>query len=45
VSFEYEIVVIGSGRAGEKAAKNSARFGKRLVVVEREGPSVAFRSA
>jgi hypothetical protein len=45
VSFEYEIVVIGCGRAGEKATKNGARFGKRLAVVEREGRPVASRSA
>jgi NAD(P) transhydrogenase len=36
VSFEYDVVVIGSGPAGEKAANKAAYFGKRVAVVERE---------
>ncbi len=36
MSFEYDVVVIGSGPAGEKAANKAAYFGKRVAVVERE---------
>jgi NAD(P) transhydrogenase len=36
LSFEYDVVVIGSGPAGEKAANKAAYFGKRVAVVERE---------
>ncbi len=32
----YDVVVIGSGPAGEKAANKAAYFGKRVAVVERE---------
>src|SRR5262245_7027529 len=31
----YDLVVIGSGPAGEKAATQAAYFGKRVAVVER----------
>ena len=31
----YDLVVIGSGPGGEKAAAQAAYFGKRVVVVER----------
>jgi NAD(P) transhydrogenase len=33
----YDLVV-GSGPAGEKAAALAAYFGKRVAVVERDGP-------
>lgn len=33
----YDVVVIGSGPAGEKAAAHAAYFGHRVAVVEREG--------
>ena len=33
----YDVVVIGSGPAGEKAAAHAAYFGRRVAVVEREG--------
>jgi len=36
MSFDYDVVVIGSGPAGEKAANKAAYFGKRVAVVERE---------
>ena len=36
MSFEYDVVVIGSGPCGEKAANEAAYFGKRVAVVERE---------
>src|SRR6059036_933806 len=32
----YELVVIGSGPAGEKGAAQAAYFGKRVALVERE---------
>src|SRR5215472_7904812 len=35
----YDLVVIGSGPAGEKAAAKAAYFGKRVALVER-GPAV-----
>ena len=34
---DYELVVIGSGPAGQKAAINAAKLGKRVAVIEREG--------
>jgi NAD(P) transhydrogenase len=33
--FEYDLVVIGSGPAGEKGAVQAAYFGKRVAVVEK----------
>ena len=36
MNFEYDVIVIGSGPAGEKAANKAAYFGKRVAVVERE---------
>ncbi len=33
--FDYDLVVIGAGPAGEKAAAQAAYFGKRVVVIER----------
>lgn len=33
---EYDLVVIGSGPAGEKGAAQAAYFGKRVALVERE---------
>jgi NAD(P) transhydrogenase len=35
VSERYDLVVIGSGPAGEKAAVQAAYFGKRVAVIER----------
>ena len=32
----YDLVVIGSGPAGEKGAAQAAYFGKRVALVERE---------
>ena len=32
----YDVVVIGSGPAGAKAAQQAARLGKRALLVERE---------
>src|SRR5258708_28913690 len=34
--FEYDLVVIGSGPAGEKGAVQAAYFGKRVAVIERQ---------
>jgi NAD(P) transhydrogenase len=31
----YDLIVIGSGPAGEKGAEQAARFGKRVALVER----------
>jgi NAD(P) transhydrogenase len=33
----YDLVVIGSGPAGQKAAINAAKLGKRVLVIERAG--------
>jgi NAD(P) transhydrogenase len=32
---QYDFVVIGSGPAGQKAAIQAAKFGKRAAIVER----------
>ncbi len=34
--YDYDLVVIGSGPAGEKAATQAAYFDKRVAVIERE---------
>jgi NAD(P) transhydrogenase len=34
--FDYDLIVIGSGPAGEKGAAQAAYFGKRVLVVEKE---------
>lgn len=34
---DYDLVVIGSGPAGQKAAINAAKLGKRVAVIERDG--------
>jgi len=36
VSYDYDLVVLGSGPAGEKGAAQAAYFGKRVAVVEKE---------
>jgi NAD(P) transhydrogenase len=36
VSFDYELLVIGSGPAGQKAAIQAAKLGRKVAVVERE---------
>src|SRR3954454_8516319 len=33
--YDYDLVVIGSGPAGEKGAVQAAYFGKRVAVIER----------
>ncbi len=33
---DYDLIVIGSGPAGEKGAEQAAQFGKRVALVERE---------
>ena len=35
MSFDYDLLVIGSGPAGQKAAVQGAKLGKRVGVVER----------
>ena len=35
---EFDLIVIGSGPAGEKGAAQAAYFGKRVALIEREGP-------
>jgi NAD(P) transhydrogenase len=37
IDKDYDLVVIGSGPAGQKAAINAAKLGKRVAVVERAG--------
>ncbi|HEX6177206.1 MAG TPA: FAD-dependent oxidoreductase, partial [Thermoanaerobaculia bacterium] len=34
--MKYDLIVIGSGPAGEKGAAQAAYFGKRVALVERE---------
>jgi pyruvate/2-oxoglutarate dehydrogenase complex dihydrolipoamide dehydrogenase (E3) component len=44
--LHYDIVVIGSGPAGQKAAIQGAKAGKRVAVIEREpgvGGSCVYR--
>jgi len=36
VLYDYDLVVIGSGPAGEKGAARAAYFGKRVAVIEKE---------
>jgi NAD(P) transhydrogenase len=36
VSYDYDLLVIGSGPAGEKGAAQAAYFGKRVAVIEKE---------
>jgi NAD(P) transhydrogenase len=36
VSYDFDLVVIGSGPAGEKGAAQAAYFGKRVALIERE---------
>lgn len=36
MSYDFDLVVIGSGPAGEKGAAQAAYFGKRVAVVEKE---------
>ena len=33
----YDLIIIGSGPAGQKGAINAAKLGKRAAVVERAG--------
>jgi NAD(P) transhydrogenase len=35
ISFEYDLVVIGSGLAGQHAAIQAAKLGKKTALVER----------
>jgi NAD(P) transhydrogenase len=37
VVYEYDFVVIGSGPAGQKAAVQAAKVGRRVVVIDRRG--------
>ncbi len=36
VSYDFDLVVIGSGPAGEKGAAQAAYFGKKVAVIEKE---------
>lgn len=36
MTYDYDLVVIGSGPAGEKGAAQAAYFGKRALVIEKE---------
>jgi len=36
VAFDYDLVVLGAGPAGEKGAVQAAFFGKRVAIIERE---------
>ena len=35
MDFEYDLIVIGSGPAGQKAAVQGAKLGKRVAIIER----------
>lgn len=35
ISFDYDLIVIGSGPAGEKGAAQAAYYGKKVAIVER----------
>ena len=36
MTFDYELLVIGSGPAGQKAAIQAAKLGRKVALVERE---------
>ncbi|MFO0552716.1 MAG: Si-specific NAD(P)(+) transhydrogenase [Polyangiaceae bacterium] len=36
MAYDYDLIVIGSGPAGEKGAAQAAYFGKRVAVIEKE---------
>lgn len=36
MAYDYDLIVIGAGPAGEKGAAQAAYFGKRVCIVERE---------
>ena len=38
MAASYDLVVIGSGPAGEKGAAQAAYFGKKTAIVERHAP-------
>jgi NAD(P) transhydrogenase len=42
--YEYDLVVIGAGPAGEKGAAQAAYFGKKVVVVDRQPSGVGGAS-
>jgi succinate dehydrogenase/fumarate reductase flavoprotein subunit len=36
MSFEFDLLVIGSGPAGQRAAVQAAKVGKRVAIIERQ---------
>ena len=42
--FEYDLIVIGAGPAGEKGAAQAAYFGKKVLVVDRQPSGVGGAS-
>src|ERR1700689_2786164 len=36
VSYDFDLIVVGAGPAGEKGAVQAAYFGKKVAIVERE---------
>jgi NAD(P) transhydrogenase len=36
MEYDYELLVIGSGPAGQKAAIQAAKLGRRVAVIERK---------
>ncbi|MFM7259359.1 MAG: FAD-dependent oxidoreductase, partial [bacterium] len=57
MAFDYDLLVLGSGPAGQRAAVQAAKLGKRVAIIERQGmvggvclhtgtvPSKTFREA
>jgi NAD(P) transhydrogenase len=43
-AYDYDLVVIGAGPAGEKGAAQAAYFGKKVIVVDRDPSSVGGAS-
>jgi NAD(P) transhydrogenase len=35
-TFDYDVVVIGSGPAGQKAAVQAAKVGQKVAIIERD---------
>ncbi len=36
MSYDYDLVVIGSGPAGQRAGIQAAKLGRRVLIIERQ---------